>query len=224
MLSSIGANKTAKRAAIIHLMFNVIGTVIFAVVSIAYFQIMNQTLGQSIIKLTEISIFHTFFNVGNTLLLFPFAKLLVKISEKLIPGEDTLDNSASGIALRHLDERILETPSFAVENAVKEVIDMGNLTIENTRRASEAFLNKDMDMILEVKSIEKDIDMFEELITGYLIKINNSALTEKQQVVIAHLFNTVNDIERVADHAVNIAELAEYNINNDIQFSDKAID
>jgi len=223
MLSSIGANKTAKRAAVIHLMFNVLGTAIFAVISITYFTFMNRTLGAQIIKLTEISIFHTLFNIGNTIVLFPFANVLVKISEKLVPGVDELETSESAVALRHMDERILETPSFAIENVTKEVIHMAYMALENTELATKALIEQKPEQIKKVKKVEKDINKLEQLITEYLIKINNTPLTEAQQLSITHLFNTVNDVERVADHAEDLAELAEYNVENQVQFSEIAI-
>lgn len=223
MLSSIGANKTAKRAAVIHLMFNIVGTIIFAIGSIAFFTFMNKTLGAQIIKQTEISIFHTFFNIGNTVLLFPFANLLVKISEKFVPGEDELETSESAVALRHMDERILETPSFAIENVTKEVVHMGYMALENTELATKALIEQKPEQVEQVKKVEKDVNKLEQLITEYLIKINNTPLTEAQQLQVTHLFNTVNDIERVGDHAMNIAELAEYNIGSEVQFSETAI-
>ncbi len=223
MLSSIGANKTAKRAAIIHMMFNVVGTVLFTIIMVIFFKYVNVTLGEKLISQTEISIFHTIFNISNTLLLFPFATLLVKISEKIIPGEDVLDTDGNAVALRHMDERILETPSFAVENVTKEIISMGNRALENTALATKALIDKDATEINTVKRIEKEINQLEHLITEYLIKINNTPLTETQQLIVTHLFNTVNDIERVGDHAMNIAELAEYSSNNEVVFSDIAV-
>ncbi len=223
MLSSIGANKTAKRAAIIHLMFNIIGTVLFTIVMVLYFKFYNKVLGQTIISQTEISIFHTFFNIGNTLVLFPFATLLVKISEKIIPGQDVAVTNDAAVALRHMDERILETPSFAIENVVKEVVHMGERAYDNTVLATDALVSKDQEKVNLVAKNEKEINQLEQLITEYLIKINNTPLTESQQLIITHMFNSVNDIERVADHAMNIADLAQYTIENKVDFSVSAI-
>ncbi len=223
MLSSIGANKTAKRAAIIHLMFNIIGTIIFTILMVVYFKFINKVLGQTIISQTEISIFHTFFNIGNTLILFPFAKVLVKISEKIIPGQDATVTNDAAVALRHMDERILETPSFAIENVVKEVLHMGDRAYENTVLATDSLVEKDPEKVKLVAKNEKEINQLEQLITEYLIKINNTPLTETQQLIVTHMFNSVNDIERVADHAMNISELATYTIDNDVEFSDSAI-
>ena len=223
MLSSIGANKTAKRAAIIHLLFNVVGTAIFAVLTITYFTFINKTLGALIIDQTQISVFHTIFNIANTIVLFPFATLLVKISEKIIPGEDELDSSESAIALRHMDERILETPSFAIENVTKEVVHMAYIALANIELATRSLIEQKIEQIEEVKKVEKDINKLEQLILEYLIKINNTPLTASQQLAVTHLFNTVNQVERVGDHAKDIAELADYNRGNEVQFSESAI-
>ncbi len=223
MLSSIGANRTAKRAAVVHLLFNLIGTVIFVVITLIYFNLVNPMLASEIVNATDISVFHTIFNVSSTVLLFPFAKYLVRAAERLVPGTDMLDESDEAITLRHLDTRILETPSFAVENSIKEVVRMGRIAKENLMIASEALIQNDLSKIEQVKSTEKDINRLEQLITEYLIQINNSPVTEQQQIIITHLFNSVNDIERIGDHATNIMEMAEYNVKNDLEFSETAI-
>lgn len=222
MLSSIGANKTARRAAVVHLLFNVFGATLFAVGSIIYFKFMNQELAAAVITATQIFYFHIVFNVTNTVLLFPFANVLVRIAEKIVPGEDRQAETEDELALRHLDDRILETPTFAVENAIKEVGHMGELAVANTRTAVESLLEKDIKKVAVVTKNEKNINKLESLITGYLIKISNTNLNEHQQLVITNLFHTVNDIERVGDHAENIAELAKYYMDNDLQFSSDA--
>ena len=122
LLSSLGAQRTAKRAAVIHLLFNVIGAILFSVVMFGVFTL-NRTLAASSINSVQISVFHTVFNITNTLILFPFANWLVKMSGLLVKGEDeSEEGQEEAYELPHLDERILETPSFAVEHAAKEVV------------------------------------------------------------------------------------------------------
>lgn len=222
ILSSIGANKTAKRAAIIHLLFNVIGTVVFAVGCIVFFHYINVEMGNLLITSTQISIFHSIFNISNTILLFGFADQLVLLSGKIIKGSDVIDETEGAIALRHLDNRILETPSFAVENAIKEVVHMSELALNNTRTSVEAILEKDRNKYERVYKVEKDINTLNRLITDYLVKISNTTLNEHQHMIITNLFHTVNDIERIGDHAENIAELAEYYLDNDLTMSELA--
>lgn len=222
LLSSIGASKTAKRAAVIHLSFNVIGTLVFGIIMYVLFRV-NTEFAASGINSIEISVFHTLFNVTNTVLLFPFANWLVKLSGVFI--DDTKIEGSDDevqVTLRHLDERILETPSFAVENAVKEVVHMGQITLNNAREAVEALLKNDEEKAKKVIEVEKIIDTHEKMITEYLIKINNLSLTERQHLIVNNLFKTVSNIERVGDHADNLAELAQEKVQNDIYLSDEA--
>ncbi|WP_132282002.1 Na/Pi cotransporter family protein [Natranaerovirga hydrolytica] len=224
LLSSIGANKTAKRAAYVHLLFNLIGSVLFAIVIFVLFTFINPEIGGIQTTMTNISIVHTIFNVGSTIVLFPFANHLVRLSTKIVRGEDKPERDDEDSILRHLDERILETPSFAVENAIKEVAHMGKLAIDNTKLATEAIYERDIEKFNQVIEEEKHINLVEKLITEYLVKISNTPLNQHQQLIINNLFNTVNDIERVGDHAENIAELAEYYISKDLYMSNEAIE
>lgn len=222
LLSGIGASKTAKRASIIHLSFNVMGAVVFGVIMYVIFRFKPDFAGSNISS-TQISIFHTIFNISNTVVLFPFANLLVKLSGLFI-DDSKVDVSTDHIqvTLRHLDERILESPSFAVQNAIKEVIHMGEITLDNTREAVDALLNNDDEKARKVFEVEKIIDAHQKIINEYLVKINNLSLTDRQKNIINNLFHTVSNIERVGDHADNLAELAEEKVANDLYLSDDA--
>lgn len=222
MLSSIGTKKTAKRAAVIHLLFNIIGTVVVGTACIIFFKFVNQSIGDTLVNKTGISVFHTAFNIINTIILLPFPKMLVALSEKIVRGSDEDEVEEEAITLRHLDERILETPSFAVENAIKEVVHMGELAISNTKLAIEALFEKDLSKVEQVKRREKDIDKLEKLIAEYLIKISNIGVNEHQNSIITNLFHTLNDVERIGDHAENISELAEYYTKSNLNFSETA--
>ena len=222
ILSSIGANKTAKRAAVIHLSFNVIGAILFGTVMFILFRL-KPDFAASDINSTQISIFHTIFNMTNTIVLFPFANFLVKLSGLFI-DDSKMETSADEyqITLRHLDERILETPSFAVQNAIKEVIHMGEITLDNTKEAVEALLNNDDEKARKVFEVEKVIDAHQKILNEYLVKINNLSLTERQHKIVNNLFHTVSNIERIGDHADNLAELAEEKGSNNLYLSDEA--
>ena len=219
VLSAIGATKNGKRAAMIHLLFNIIGSVFFAIIGVIYFKLVNQAVGATFITMTQISIVHTVFNILNTLLLFPFAGTLVFLAERIIGGTD----AESEGELLHLDDRILETPTFAIENATKEVVRMGEISSANIKLAVEALVEKDPAKIEEVFKREKSINELQHGINGYLIKINNSPISETEHTFVTGLFHSVSDIERVGDHAENIAELAESAIQNEIDFSEAAI-
>lgn len=223
LLSSVNASKTAKRAAIIHLMFNVVGTTIFAIISILGFTFWFKDFGTSGVDSVGISVFHTIFNVTSTLILFPFANQLVAISKRVIPGEEEKVSSKSAIVLKHLDERILETPQFAIDNAVKEIVLMGEYALENVKLGSKAFINKDYNEAEDVLEREVFLNQYERMITDYLVKISNTALSETQVLIVNDLFHTVNDIERIGDHAENLAELAIYGFKSKLSFSSEAI-
>ncbi|WP_367565596.1 Na/Pi cotransporter family protein [Lacrimispora sp.] len=224
LLSSMGANKTAKRAAVIHFLFNTLGAVIFGVIMFIWFQF-NRTLASSSISSVEISIFHTVFNVTNTILLFPFSGLLVKASglfvrESKQSEEETEDFAEE--AKRHLDDRILETPSFAIENVNQEVVNMGYAALKNFDFAEKALLENDREAAAQVLKMEQRINEYEKIITDYLVKIDNLSLNEEQHLQVRNLFYTVSDFERVSDHCENLSELAVIKANRNIVFSQDA--
>ncbi len=223
LISSAGANKTAKRAAVIHFLFNFIGAALFGVLMFVIFQL-NPAFADGTINSVQISIFHTIFNITNTVVLFPFANKLVKLSGVIIKdvAENKSDEDETSVVLRHLDERIFENPTFAVQNSVAEVIHMGQITYENVKCAFDACLTNDEKKIARVYRREKDIDLMASQISDYLVKISGLSLTEKQHALINHLFYTVSDIERMGDHAENLAELAQFKVENQIYFSDTA--
>ena len=221
MISSIGGSRTAKRAAVIHLTFNVMGAVIFGVISFILFSL-HPVLAAHNITSVQISIFHTIFNLTNTALLFPFANQLVMLSGVFVP-EDKKEPAVTdeeSETMKHLDERIFESPAFAVETAAMEVVHMGQITMENVRRAMDAVLTKNANEVEDVYKTEQTINNMEKMLTEYLVKVNNLSLTERQKLVVNDLFYSINDIERVGDHAENLAEQAEYMVQHNISFSE----
>ncbi len=225
LLSSVGGSRTAKRAACIHLSFNIIGSLLFGILGFIIFTI-SPSIAESNITAVEISMFHTVFNLTNTVLLFPFANQLVCLSGLMVKekteGEDTEGEEMQ--TLRHLDERIFESPAFALETAMSEVIHMGELTMGNLERAVNALISGDETEIQAVYDVEKTIDKMEKLLTDYLIKVDNLSLNEHQKLVVANLFYSVSDIERVGDHSENLAELAQSMVNEGYHFSDTALE
>lgn len=225
ILSSAGANKTAKRAAVIHLLFNVMGAVVYGIIMTIFFGIFHD-LALTDISSTQISIFHTIFNVSVTILLFPFANILVKFSGFIVHEEsgNEEEEEIEEKVLRHLDPRILETPSFAVENAVKEVVRMGNIVLNNFDRITKEVLRKEYrkEKIDRVFQNEQVINHLETMITEYLVKINQLALTEKQVLTVNHLFDSITDIERAGDHVQNIAEYTKNLKETESHFTEEA--
>lgn len=225
LLSSAGANKTAKRAATIHLLFNVSGAIIFAIIMTIFFFV-KPNLAASNISSTEISIFHTIFNISNTVILFPFVGVLVKLSYLFVRGEDKKEEEEEDqVVLKHLDDRILEAPTFAVESAIKEVVHMGEIVLANVNLAmKEVCLQKPEQKAIDtIFKMESTINNMEKIITEYLVKISRLSLTEQQNTVINNLFYTVSDIERIGDHAENLAEFAQTRLDHEIVFSEGAM-
>lgn len=222
LLSSIGASKNSKRAAIINLLFNCFGVLIFALIGFGIFTV-NKRIANATIDSVQISIFHTIFNVVNTIIMFPIANLLVKVS-CIIVKEGKVENESSELSLEnHLDDRIMKTPSFAIETTLKEINEMGILAYENTRLSINAAMYGDYEDIQKVYENEKKINKYEKSIASYLVKINNLSLNDLQHKTVKNLLYTINDLERVGDHAKNIAEFAETMKNDNLKFSDKVI-
>ena len=227
MLSSMGGSRTAKRAAVMHLTFNVIGAIVFGSIGFIVFSL-RPAFAASNINAVQISIFHTVFNLTMTTLLFPFADVLVKISGMVVKEkaeeEPVAEDAETAATLKHLDERIFESPAFAVETAALEVVHMGQITYENVVRAIDAVLTVNSDEVETVFKTEQTINNMEKMLTEYLIKVDNLSLTEKQKKVVNNLFYSVSDIERIGDHAENLAEQAQYMVEHGLQFSTTGAD
>jgi phosphate:Na+ symporter len=218
LISSVGANKTAKRAAIIHFLFNLIGTIIFMT-------LLRIPIQAFVIKVSpgdtsrQIANAHTLFNIINVIIQFPFAKLLVKIAEKLVPGDDAPEGEA-----KYLDDRIIETPSIALGQVTKEVVRMGEYVYDNLIRSQKALVDGQRSEIDNVLKQEKKINDLEKEIMEYLVKLSNAPLSEEQHNQVNVLFYNVNDIERIGDHAENLVELAEDRLDNELFFTDRGVE
>ena len=222
MLSSAGSSRTARRAAVMHLTFNVIGAILFGILGFMVFSLMP-SFATANINAVQISIFHTVFNLTMTTLLFPFGDQLVKLSGIVVKEkeeEGTAWDQEAAATLRHLDERIFESPAFAVETAALEVVHMGQITMKNVKRALDAVLTGNLEEVEDVYKTEKTIDNMEKMLTEYLIKVDNLSLTERQKRIVNNLFYSVSDIERIGDHAENMAEQAEYLVQHKLDFTE----
>lgn len=215
LLASIGANLTAKRAALMHLIFNIVGTVVFLLILGPITDLVKLT---SLDEVRQIANAHTFFNITNTLVQLPFAGLLVRLVTKVIPGKEEEDPTK----LVYLDKRILETPSVAVVQIVKEILRMADIARANVRIGIDAIITGDEKLIEEVYANEKTINVLERKITEYLLAVSNTAISSEQSKRVSVLFNTVHDVERIGDHAENLVELAQAKIDNRVAFSNIA--
>ena len=220
LLSAMGGSRTAKRAATIHLSFNVIGAILFGVICTVLFMVRPDIAGHKITPV-EISLFHTGFKLTMTVLLFPFAEKLVDLSGFLIKETeaDKLAAEAEGSIL-HLDPRIFEQPSIAVVALSNEVVRMGEMVLENVRRAVNVCFSRDEKEIEKVFEVEKRVNRINKELTEYLIHANNLSLNNQQKLIVADLFNSLTDIERSGDHAENITEQVQLLIERNQEFSE----
>ncbi len=218
ILSSLGAKKNAKTAALMHLLFNIIGTVIFCVIAIVYFEALHPQAGMGTISQTQISLVHTVFNIGTTVLLFPASNLIVKLAKKI--GNVSEDEQERGKVL--LDERVLETPGIALQSTLNESIRMGELVEGSMEIARNILFTKDIKDIETLKEDEDTVDKMCAGITDYAIKLSSMQIGEREHQTVSHLLQILSDIERVSDYCENISEYAETMIEKKITFSETA--
>ena len=220
LLSAMGGSRTAKRAATIHLSFNVIGAILFGVLGTVLFVVRPDIAGHRITPV-EISLFHTGFKVTMTVLLFPFAEKLVQLSGVIVKEtEEDRKAAEEETGVLHLDPRIFEQPSIAVAALSNEVVRMGNMVLENVRRAVNVVFSRDEAEIAKVFEVEARVNRINKELTEYLIQANNLSLSEEQKLVVANLFSSLTDIERSGDHAENITEQVQLLIQKKQEFSE----
>lgn len=218
ILSSLGAKKNAKTAALMHLLFNVIGTVIFSVAAIVYFKVLNPAAGVGVITQTQISTVHTAFNIATTVLLFPASNLIIKLAKKL-GRVDENEQDASKVLL---DERMLQTPGIALQSVINETVRMGNVVKGSMEIAKNVLSTQKDEDIRALKEDENTVDKLCGGITEYAIKLGSLQISEKEHQTVAHLLQIVSDIERISDYCENVSEYAENMVEKKITFSDVA--
>ena len=221
LISSIGASRNARRAAIMHLTFNVLGSMIFMFILskpiVAIVTAIDPTDAAR-----QIANAHTLFNILNVIVLLPFNKLIVKLALKLVP--ETKGEQDDDKVVKYIDDRMIETPSIALANIVKETLRMGEKSKESLNAAMDGIVDKSKEKIELSFKREKLINELQKSILNYLLKLSKASLNEDSRETVDALFNTVNDIERVSDHAENISELSSIVIEKDLSFSENAIE
>jgi len=221
LISSIGASRNARRAAIMHLTFNVLGSMIFMFILskpiVAIVTAIDPTDAAR-----QIANAHTLFNILNVIVLLPFNKLIVKLALKLVP-ETKSEQDDDDKVVKYIDDRMIETPSIALANIVKETLRMGEKSKESLNAAMDGIVDKSKEKIELSFKREKLINELQKSILNYLLKLSKASLNEDSRETVDALFNTVNDIERIGDHAENIAELAKDIVDLEISFSDVGI-
>ena len=224
IISSANSSKNGKRTALLHLLFNVMGGIIFSTIVLITYPFIKSFLDTRI-SLFEISIFHTGFNIANTIILLPFSNWMVSITKKIIPEntDEEEDFNLSEKTQAILDERILNQPAVAISTTRHEVVFYSKYVLKNLKRATNLVLKERNDELIEdVVSHEKQIDRTTNILITYLAKINNLNINEKEHIEIEHLMSICSDVERIGDHAENISENARQMMNDEVVFSNEA--
>lgn len=216
LIAGIGANLGAKRTAAAHITFNLVGTLIFLII-LPFFSDLVVMTADTVPR--QVANAHTIFNVGAALLFLPFTRYFVNLMEKIVPGEELSIEHGS----KYLDERVISTPTVAIENARNEVIRMAKIAGETIEEAFEAFVTSDSKQMQSVRQKESIIDQLEKEIVTYLSEISHNPLTVNQSRQLTSLMNAVNDIERVGDHSENLVNLAVNRVEDNLPFTDEAI-
>ena len=220
LLSTIGASRNARRAAIMHLCFNVIGTLLFIIVLSKPIVALVTSIDPTNVP-RQIANAHTLFNVVNVIVLLPFSTYLVKLATKLVPytEDEELENIHT---TKFLDERILETPSIALSNTVDEVIRMASRSTRSLNSAYDAVKTFSHEKREKTFEYERMINTLQLDITNYLFALSNRNLSDLVRIKADVLFHIVNDIERVGDHADNIAEISQFMEDKKVIFTEDA--
>lgn len=223
MMSGVGASKNARRASIVHLLFNVIGTAIFLIVFYVLHAFIDFAFMEEAADSAGIALVHTGFNVSATLILLPFANILEKLSLILIkPDEEEECQARENELFAKMDERFLSTPSFALEQAYSYTIKMAELTEEALNLAADNLFAYDKQTAKEVERIENLVDRYDDEISSYLVKLSSRNLSEPDSRKLTMLLHSVGDLERVSDHAINLVDCAKEMDKKEQHFSEKA--
>lgn len=223
MLASMTGKKDAKRAALIHLLFNIIGTVIiYIALFVAGDQIVELIKSISADNGRFVANAHTLIKITQVILLFPFTGWLVKMTYLIVPGEDAKIGYRESYQLKYIGDKVVFNPATAVVEVIKELERMASLAEENLNRAMNALITLDEEDIEEVYEVEKNINFLNHAITDYLVKINQTTLPIEDLNSLGALFHVVNDIERIGDHAENVADAARQRKEEGISISKEA--
>ena len=224
VLASLNGKKDAKRAAAIHLIFNVVGMVIVFIIFMfgvhRIVEVLTVMAGNNMGRVVAYA--HTFIKIFQVIIMMPFIKGIVKLTYLLVPGDDRKVGYRDSYQLKYIGEKVLLNPATAVVEAIKELDRMASLADENLNRAMNALMTLETEEIEEVREVEKNIDFLSHAITQYLVKINQTTLPIEDLKNIGALFHVVGDIERIGDHAESIADAAQRRIETGVGFSKDA--
>ena len=216
VISSIGVSRNAKKVAVVHLAFNIIGTLICLIPFCILSYIVDITALDNKIGAFEIAIVHSIFNIFTTFVLFPFSKHLEKLANKLVPE---MEVETKG---KLLDERLITVPSFAVTNALDVVVEMAEVSKAAFTKAISTVGNYSDEVAAEVSGMETQLDNYEDQLGTYMVKLSATGVSDSDSKKIARILHSINDFERIGDHAENLVDVAREMHEKEIQFSHEA--
>ncbi len=224
MISSIGASKNAKRTALVHLYFNIVGTIIFMILFVVIKAAVNPAILGEAANGAGIAVIHSIFNIGATLILLPFSQGLEKLAYMTVKDEpeDNKEEKHMDEALRVLDIRFLDQPAYAMTLCKTAAVKMAELSKESIFTSIELLENYDEEKAHKVVELEGRVDQFEDEVGNYLMKLSSRDLTESDSKSLSMLLHSIGDFERISDHALNICESAKEKYEKGMKFSDMA--
>ena len=222
VMSAFGASKNAKRASMVHLYFNLIGTLVFMAVFYVANGFLHFEFMEGAASATGIAVVHSIFNIACAVCWFPFANLLVKLATLTIRDKES-DKTESENEFALLDERFLAQPAFAVEMCRKVAVKMAEVSRDSLYLALDNIGNYKSEDFRRVREMEMEVDRYEDALGSYLVKVNNCDLTDADSKSISVMLHCINDFERISDHAVNIMESAQEMHEKKLNFSENAL-
>ena len=218
ILSSIGTTRNAKRAALVHFAFNLIGAAVWLTVFCLVKTILAPIFLTQAADLMGIAVVHSMFNILCTLLMLPFSQVLEQMVCRILPDAKVPEKE------KELDERLLGSPALALNQCRQVLSNMAELSIRAFRDSAACVLNYDKVIADRIREAENNTDHLEDLISTYLLKLTSRHLGDEESVKATEYLKLIGDYERIADHAVNILESAEEIVNKNVEFSDDAVD
>ena len=219
LISSIGVNRNAKRVTVVHMSFNIIGTVICLLVFYGLDAFVHFTFLEKAINPVEIAFVHSVFNILTTIILLPFSKLLVKLAYKIIPEAKGTKNEDKTV---WLDERLLASPPLATSQCRQKAKGMAKITKTAMQDAVGIMFQYDQKIADKVEEAEQKLDTMEDKLSTYLLKLSQKELTEEDSTTITELLHTIGDFERIGDHAINMVKISHQMHESGLQFSEEA--
>lgn len=219
LLSSVGANKSAKRAAAVHLYFNIIGVIVFCILFYSAKAVLNFSFINDPVSQVGIAVVHTAFNVTATVIILPFSNFLVKLACMTVKDKENETNEEDSISL---DERFFAVPAVAVSHSEQVAVKMFKISNKAVTEAISVIKSFSNEKVSDIENLETEVDKYEDVLGSYLVKLSNKDMTDNDSRRISRILHTIGDFERISDHAVNIKKAAQEMNEKGISFSSEA--